>query len=147
MAFVVSSVTFVYASVFATSKKGSPIRAAFPVFEVLKSYRGFVDASPFAFGLFALGFCELFSLGVVLWLGLEFPAGLLPIDPDEAAAPFPATVTRSLTRRLPANELAIRRAVCFSFPFCTFPLSSMVLSVTLTFTLSFFSVGSFCRAF
>lgn len=108
------------------------------------SYLGFADASPFAFGLLALGFC---ALGLLL--GFCVAAGLL-LNPGWAgaltAAPFPFKVTRSLTRRFPAKELAMRRAVSFSLLVCTLPLSSMVLSVTLTFTLSLRSVGSFWRA-
>ena len=73
-----------------------------------------MDASPFVFGVLALGFCELFGL-----LGFaELLAGLLPMLSEFGllleALPLPPTVMRSLTRRLPANELAMRRAVCFS---------------------------------
>ena len=74
-----------------------------------------MDASPFAFGLLALGFCELL-LGLFLSGLLEglFPM-LLELGLLVVAFPLPPTVTRSLTRRLPAKELAMRRAVCFSF--------------------------------
>lgn len=91
--------------------------AAFSVV-VLETYRGLVDASPFAAGLLALGFCELLGVGLGLLLGLL--DGLVPMLPEFGlefeAAPFPLTVIRSFTRRLPANELAMRRAVCFSLP-------------------------------
>ena len=78
-----------------------------------------------------------------------FAAGLLPRLLELGlleAVPLPVSVMRSLTLRFPANELAMRRAVSFSLPFCTLPLSSIVVSVTLTLTLSLRKVGSFCRA-
>jgi len=50
------------------------------------------------------------------------------------ASPRPVTVRRSTTRRLPANELAIRFAVCLSLPVGTVPVSSMVSAVTLMTT-------------
>lgn len=98
--------------------------------------------------MLALGFCELL---LVLFGFDELPAGLLSMPFEFGvvfdALPLPLRVMRSFTRRLPANELAMRRAVCFSFPVCTFPPTSIVLSVTFTLRLSFFKVGSLCRAF
>lgn len=80
----------------------------------------------------------------------EVPAGLLFMSLDPGllldALPRPLTVTRSRTRRLPANELAMRFAVCFSLPVGTLPLSSMAVSVTFTLMVSLRSVGSFCSA-
>jgi hypothetical protein len=104
-----------------------------------------------AAGLLALGFC---GLGVLVclfcWSLDELAAGLLPIalEPGPVeAVPCPLTVTRSFTRRFPANELAMRRAVSFSLLVWTLPLSSIVLSFTLTLKLSFRSVGSLWSAF
>ena len=89
----------------------------------------------------------LFGSGVVE-LGLDVPDvpfGLfisVPVEPL-GLAPRPPTVTRSTTRRFPANDCAMRFAVCFSLPVATLPESSTVVSVTITFTFEFASVGSF----
>jgi len=76
--------------------------------------RGLVDASPRVFASFELGFCWLL-FGLFWLLAGLFPM-LFELEPVFEALPLPLTVTRSFTRRLPANELAIRCAVCFSFP-------------------------------
>lgn len=113
--------------------------------------RGLAEASPFAAGFFALGFCELFA--GLFWFVCGFELLLAGLPPSVLefglldAAPCPLTVMRSLTRRLPAKELAMRCAVCFSLPVCTAPPSSMVLSVTFTLSESLCRVGSFCSAF
>lgn len=113
--------------------------------------RGLAEASPFAAGFFALGFCGLFA--GLFWFVCGFELLLAGLPPSVLefglldAAPCPLTVMRSLTRRLPAKELAMRCAVCFSLPVCTAPPSSMVLSVTFTLSESLCRVGSFCSAF
>ena len=60
--------------------------------------------------------------------------------------PWPVTVILSSTRRFPANDWAMRFAVCFSLPVATLPDNATVESVTLTTTLELASVGSFFRA-
>jgi hypothetical protein len=84
-------------------------------------------------------------LGLLLELRAGFP--VKPLGLLLEALPLPLTVTRSFTRRLPANELAIRRAVCFSLLVWTLPPSSIVLSLTFTLRLSLCNVGSFWSAF
>jgi len=70
---------------------------------------------------------------VVVLLGFEFE-------------PWPVTVMLSSTRRLPANDWAMRFAVCFSLPVATLPDKETVESVTLVVTFELASVGSFFRA-
>jgi hypothetical protein len=60
--------------------------------------------------------------------------------------PWPLTVIRSSTLRLPANDCAMRFAVCFSLPVATLPDNATVESVTLTMTFELASVGSFFKA-
>src|SRR5258706_13102364 len=81
--------------------------------------RGFVDASPRVLASFEFWFCWLL-LGLLLFGLLWLLAGLVPMLFELGllfeALPLPLTVMRSRTRRFPANELAIRWAVCFSLP-------------------------------
>lgn len=60
--------------------------------------------------------------------------------------PWPVTVILSSTLRFPANDWAMRFAVCFSLPVATLPDNATAESVTLTTTLELASVGSFFRA-
>src|SRR5262245_37422308 len=53
---------------------------------------------------------------------------------------------RSSTLRFPANDCAMRFAVCFSLPLATLPDNSTAESVTWTITFEFASVGSFFKA-
>jgi hypothetical protein len=81
---------------------------------------------------------ELFGdvlLGAVVLLGL-----------DMSLAPLPATLMLSTTRRLPANDCAMRFASSRSFAEGAVPLNSMLSSVTLTEMFVLVSVGSLRNA-
>ncbi len=87
-----------------------------------------------ALGLVELGFVEL---------GLD---GFGVSPPTFAPWPWPLTVSLSTTRRLPANDCAIRSAVCRSLPLATEPDSSMLSAETMALMRSLASVGSRCSA-
>ena len=83
---------------------------------------------------------DVVEFGLLDW---PVPLGLLM---SEEFAPRPVTVMRSTTRRFPANDCAMRFAVCFSFPVETLPVISTDVSVTTAFTFWFARVGSFFSA-
>jgi len=110
-------------------------------------------------GVVELGEVELgeVELGEVEVVPVEAP--LIPLVPVVLAAPLIPLVPCglmplllamfrwSLSWRLPEYDCAIRSAVCLSLAVGTEPLRSMLLSVTLTATLAFESVGSLRSAF
>src|SRR3954465_9409708 len=103
-------------------------------------YCGCADCSGVG-GVWLVGGVPLGVLGLAL-VGTE-PLGCTGAAcPVGDALPFPVTVMRSTTLRLPAYDCAMRSAVCFSFPVETVPESSMVESVTFTLTLLLESRGS-----
>ena len=87
-------------------------------FALKQTQRGFVDASPRFFASSEFWFCWLL-FGLLLfglfWLLAGLATILFELELFEAL-PLPLTVMRSFTRRFPANELAMRDAVCFSLP-------------------------------
>jgi hypothetical protein len=109
-----------------------------------------LEASPLDAGFLLVVLSLLLDFGELEFGFDEVEVALLLMSLDPGllldALPRPLTVTRSRTRRLPANELAMRFAVCFSLPVGTLPLSSMAVSVTFTLIVSLRSVGSFCSA-
>jgi hypothetical protein len=86
-------------------------------------------------------FGDVLLLGVVLLFGVV----LLGLDISELE-PAPATFTLSTTRRLPANDWAIRLASSRSLAEGAEPVSSMESSVTLTAMFELVSVGSLRNA-
>src|SRR3954462_8601608 len=120
-------------------QKGRPLGPPFWL-STPSHYFGCVDCSGVG-GVWLVGGVPLGVLGLAL-VGTD-PLGCTGAAwPVGDAVPFPATVMRSTSLRLPAYDCAMRSAVCFSLPVDTVPESSMVDSVTFTLTLLLESSGS-----